>query len=122
MAATIDKGSITAMGTADPKVFRIGFDFTDDATVVATQGWLNTWKHAEFTYNTNMTTAQFNTAANTAMQNARKPAAETTLETTLKSMFGTTIVRTNPDIPVVYQKVQIAAISDGVIFDTNEVV
>lgn len=38
MAATIDKGSITAKATDDPKVFLIGFDFTDEVVDPA-KGW-----------------------------------------------------------------------------------
>lgn len=120
MAATIDKGSITAKATPDPQVFQIGFDFTDDAVVVATQGWLNAWKHAEFVYNTNMTNTQFLSAANAAMQAARKPTAETTLENTLKSTYGVVVVRVNPDVPETYQKVEIDAVS--VVIPTQETV
>lgn len=119
--ATIDKGSITAKSTPDPKVFMIGFDFTDE-TVNPTQGWLVKWLHAEFRYNTNMTAAQFNTAANSAMNNARKPSAETTLENILKGTYGISVVRVNPDVPEVYQKVEIAGVSAGVTLPTKEAV
>jgi len=116
MATTIDKGSITAKATPDPQVFQIGFDFTDDAVVVATQGWLNAWKHAEFVYNTNMTNTQFLSAANAAMQAARKPTAETTLENTLKAKYGIAVVRTDPDTTVTPQPVKIVAVESGVLF------
>ena len=69
--ATIDKGSITATATNDPKVFVIGFDFTDDTVTDANTGWLYTWKHAVFRYNSNMTGAQFNAAANAGMSGSR---------------------------------------------------
>ena len=110
MAATIDKGSITARATDDPKVFVIGFDFTDEVVDPA-KGWLVKWLHAEFRYNPNWTSTQFNAAATTAMNNARKPAAETTLENTLKAKYGIPIIRVNPVVEEVYQKVEIAAVS-----------
>lgn len=121
MAVTIDKGSITARATGDPKVFDIGFDFTDEVVDPA-QGWLVKWLHAEFRYNTNWTNTQFNAAATAAMNAARKPAAETTLENTLKAKYGVTVVRVNPSVEESYMKVEIAAISDGITLPTKEVV
>jgi len=115
MATTIDKGSITAKATEDPKVFPIGFDFTDEAVDPA-KGWLVKWLHAEFRYNTVMTAAQFNTVATAAMAAARKPAAETTLENTLKAKYGIAVVRTDPDTTVTPQPVKIVAVESGVLF------
>jgi hypothetical protein len=97
----IDKNSITATQTADPKIFVIEFDFTDDLTTDVSLGFTLPWYHARFTYNTAMTIAQFNTAANAAMILARKPDAETTLEATLRSKFGVAFVRTDPTPPAV---------------------
>lgn len=121
MAATIDKGSIVATATLDPKVFKIGFDFTDEVVIPA-EGWKVTWRHAEFLYNTQMTATERNTVAQAAMARARKPDAETVVETSLKSVFGVAVVRNNPNIPETYQKVEIAAITDGVIVSTRETV
>ena len=120
MTATIDKGSITAVKTDDVLVFKIGFDFTDD-TLDPSQGWLVSWKHAEFTYNTNTTGAEFSTAATKAMTAARKPAAETTLENTLKAAYGVTVVRNNPVVTEIPQKVQIMAVDSAVVFKTQVV-
>lgn len=99
MATTIDKGSITAR-VIGVNVYLIGFDFTDDAVVDPLQGWLNTWKHAEFVYNQNQSQAEFEANANIAMEKARKPATESNLETTLKNAYGTAIVRVNPTVVV----------------------
>lgn len=120
--ATIDKNSITATATGDPTVFQVGFDFTDDTAVNVTQGWLSVWKHAEFMYNTNMTNIERNAAMQEAMRVARKPDAETVIETALKKNLGVVVVRENPDMPEVYQKVEIAAVSSGVTLATKEVV
>jgi len=120
MATTIDKGSITVTKTDDPLVFLMEFDFTDEVVDV-NQGWLVTWKHASFMYNTNLTGPQLIVAANAAMAKVRKPTAESNLETTLKANFGTTVVRVNPVIIETYQKVQIMAIDPAVIIKTDEV-
>src|SRR5512137_1797012 len=107
MAATIDKGSITATKTDDANVFKIGFDFTDDTVSDPNTAWLYEWKHAEFTYNTNYSGAEFNAAATAAMARARKPSAETNLENTLKATYGITVVRTNPSTTTVPMEVKI---------------
>jgi len=99
MAVTIDKGSITAQKTNDPTVFYIGFDFTDETVSDPDQAYLYVWKHAEFVYNTNYTTVDFNAAANAAMVKARKPSVETTLETTLKGLYGITVNRVDLSAP-----------------------
>lgn len=121
MAANIDKYSITAKATADPLVFTIGFDFTDDPAFSAASGWLSTWLHAEFTYNTNMSGAEFTSAAAAAMAAARKPAAETTLETTLRNLYGVITTRVNPAITAVPMEVKIVAVDDTVIVKTQQV-
>ena len=120
MAVTIDKASITVTATQDPSVFVMEFDFTDE-TVDVNQGWLVTWKHASFMYNTNMTAPQLIVAANAAMAKARKPTAESNLETTLKANFGTTVIRINPVVTETYQKVQLMAVDPAVIIKTDEV-
>lgn len=99
MVATIDKASITALKTDDPLVFKIGFDFTDDTIVDPTKAYLYVWKHAEFVYNTNMTGAEFNTAASAAMMRARKPTTESVLETQLKNLYGATVNRVDLSAP-----------------------
>jgi len=97
--ARFDKNSITATKTEDPAVFQVEFDFTDDMTTAPELGYTLTWLHARFSYNTAMTTAQFNAAAAAAMAAARKPDTEAALETTLRSRFGTVFVREDPNPP-----------------------
>ena len=111
MAATIDKGSFRAQATDDPNVFVVSFDFTDDVVSDANTGWMYTWKTATFRYNKNISATERTALIQAAIQLARRPGAETVIETFFKDRIGIAVVRTNPVVPEVYQKVETAPVS-----------
>jgi hypothetical protein len=119
MAYTIDRGSFRATKTNDPLVFRVDFEFTDDTIVDVNQAWLYTWKSASFMYNSNMVAADLTAVLTAAVVAARKPDAETTVETALRNR-GTVVVRVNPVVTEIPQKVQIMAVDPAVVFKTKE--
>ena len=103
MTPRIDSESIRVTATADPAIFHVEFDFTDDTTTNPTLGYTLIWHRARFDYNTTMGDAKALALASAAIQAARRPAPEATLEVALRTKFGTkfgtAFVRADPDPP-----------------------